>query len=254
MRATSRRALRFSVCAILLSVLPARAQDTAASNGTAGDAAGVPTDGSRADSAHINSSFATLGQNLSSPELPPSLPATPHRLALMQQYMEAANVPAALKAISALSLEQSRTQFLPSIKTLPASRQAVVIAAFNKAFEAADARRQQKAMAAMADYYATRMTDEELATVVGFYSSGLGRKMLRDGQHVTPDERQQSGRYVLEHPAMLKFTKLDFDYMKHALAMRPANLAAFQTDFRASLCRNLASAHLQSTACVAAHA
>lgn len=245
----------------LLCAPTAWAQGSGASLGDSGTAPNSPAQARLADSSpdsvdstKIAKAFSAFGQNLSSPELPPTLPATPHRLFLMHQYMQAANMPEAAKAFGRLGYDQAKAQFMGTIKALPANRQAIVLAAFDKAFEAADTRRQQKTMAAMADYYATRMTDEELAAVVGFYSQGLGFKIFHDGQHLTPEERQQNGRYMLEHPALTKFAKLNFDYMKHVLATRPADTAAFQADFRVSLCRNLAAARLQSAACLAAHA
>ncbi len=210
---------------------------------------GVTPDG---DPAQAAAAMKAFGQMVSGPEPPQIGPASNRGLALMRRYQEAVNAPAALKFFAALGHDQSRDQFLTSLKTLPPGRRATVLNAFDKAYQAADARRQQKLLASMAEYYATRLTDEELSTVVAFYSTGMGYKMLHTGA-LTREEREQNGQYILEHPALLKFSRLNLSYMKRAEDEKGAMTTAFQADFRAELCRNLAEARLQSAGCLAGH-
>lgn len=247
--------LGFTISLAQPAVAQEAAPDAVPTVASSSGAPSSPADSSAGgkDSAQRNSALGALGSSLSSPELPPSLIATPHRLDLMRQYMQAANMPVIDTTMAVMSYKQTRASFVTGMKGLPVSYQAAALGAFDKAYAAADARRQEKLLDAMAEYYATRMNDEELATVVSFSSSPLGQKMLLDAQHLTADERQQLGRYTLENPAMRKFTKLNFDYIKHAAASHSADMALFQADFRASFCHNLVGMRGPTPACPATH-
>ena len=101
----------------------------------------------------------------------------------------------------------------------------------------------------MAAYYAARLSVDDLKTLIAWNGSDLTRRMRTDPKSVTAEERQEAGRYALEHPAVLKLTSLVISYVQAQQAEKPAIQAAFQTDFQHELCRNLATTGVRLATC-----
>jgi len=179
------------------------------------------------------------------------LPVTPEKLALVRQYLTEANALAALKALSALSYSQAEAQMTAATKRFTKPQQSMFMEAFAGSFNAAESKLEARIADEMETYYAARLTEDELRTVADFFGSGVGYKMLHDGQNLTPEDRQQAGSYMFNHPALLKFTKLNFDYMKGMQARRQASQAIFTADFTERFCQALAKDHLKMSTCSA---
>jgi hypothetical protein len=227
------RSLVIAVLALALAPCIARAQDDPAKT------------------AEANAALATLGRALSSPEIAPSLPVTPERRALVRQYLAEANVEASMKVFSQLFFSQSQAQVMAAAKGLSENQQSKISDAFTQAFNAAESAREVRLIDQVTTYYATRLTDDELKTVLDFYGSGIGYNMMHNPQAVTPEDRQKTGQYIMDHPALLKFTELNFAYMKIALARQQAGVSLFQADFKARFCSALAKDHLKMSTCLA---
>lgn len=190
-----------------------------------------------------------MGQELSAPELPASLPPTPQRMQLMRQYLTRGPMKEGMRAAHELSYTKLKANMVEMIKGIPKSQQSQAVGAFTNAFDAAMATREKKALDETAVYFASRMTDDELRTVLDFYSTDLGAKSQQGVQALSVDERQQIGRFTIDHPAMLKFVKIGIDYVKGRQARRQAYEAAFDVDLNTRLCNNLTSIHLKLTSC-----
>jgi len=98
-------------------------------------------------------------------------------------------------------------------------------------------------------YYATRMNDDELRAAIDFYGSGLGHKLIRTPQNLTPDERDKVRKYLTTQPSMIKLTKVSADYRNSLQARREALNAAFISDFGARFCQSLNSARIKVSYC-----
>jgi hypothetical protein len=204
-----------------------------------------------AKAADAKAMLATMAQVFSSPEIPPSLPVTPERLALVRQCFSETNAVAAFKALSDLNYSEAEAQIATALKGLPKPQQSSVMAAFVQSYKAAEANLQARVLDEIETYYTARMTDDELKTVISFYSSGVGYKMTHGGGGLTVEERQKSGQYMFSNPAMVKFVKLNFVYLKGAQARRQASQASFTADFKARFCEALANDRLTIPTCAA---
>ncbi len=136
-------------------------------------------------------------------------------------------------------------------KGLSKTRQSLVMGAFAESFSAAQTKLEARVTDEMETYYAARMTDDEIRTVIDFYGAGLGYKMLHDVQNVTPEERQKFGLYMFGHPALIKLAKLSLDYIKSSETRRQASQAIFTADFNTRFCQALARDHLKIPKCQA---
>ena len=157
-----------------------------------------------------------------------------------------------MKSFAELRYSKLQAQVAASIKGLPANQQALTLKAFQSAFDAAEGRREATTLDEMERYYAMRLTDDELKTAVDFYAHGIGYKSLHDAQHMTPEDRQAVGQFMVNHPAMIKFTKLNFDYMKSAPTRQQLLGQTFNEDLKGQFCHNLAASHLKMSTCPAA--
>ena len=199
-----------------------------------------------------NRALSTLGSSLSGPELPASQPATPQRLQLMHRYLTDAEVDRVMKSFAELHYSKLQAQVAASIKGLPVNQQDLTLKAFKSAFDVAERRRESATLDEMERYYATRLTDDELETAVNFYAQGIGYKSLHDAQHMTLEDRQAAGQFMVDHPAMMKFAKLNFDYMKSMATRQPLMEQTFNEDLKGQFCRNLAASHLMMSTCLGA--
>jgi hypothetical protein len=192
---------------------------------------------------------ATFGPTLSSPETGPTLPVTAERLALVRQYMAEINFSAGVQALTELFFPQIQSDLLAKAKNLSEPRKLEVMAAFNEAWKAAYAEHQARYRDEVANYVAARLTDEELKTVVDFYGAGVGYNMIHSPQSLTPEDRQEGGKYILSHPELLKFSNVLLRYTAGALSHPEASRALFNADFKARFCQNLAKAQVKSVTC-----
>ena len=200
-------------------------------------------------SQRANDVLLSMGNALSSPELPATLPPAPERMELMREYLRVGGVDATLKTTGELIREKAQPQVSATLNALPTSQRPTFSHAVDAAFAQAEANREKRALDGAAAYYATRMSTEDLTTAVGFYTQGLGRKLLTDAKDFTADDRQVMGRFTLDHPAMVKFAKLNFDYTRHLLALRGTQTKEFDNEFKTSLCDRLKSTPTKLAAC-----
>jgi hypothetical protein len=182
------------------------------------------------------------------PEIAPTLPATPDKLALARQYAETA-AQFDVKALSNYSVHDIESQIATPLKSLPKAQQSEVLLAFDDAMKAEVAAQEAREVDDLSTYIATRLTDDELKIAVEFYIHGVGYKLTHNPQALTPDERQQGGLYIYNHPAMSKFITVGVGWSKTVLARVPEYRTIFRADLKALVCQNLAKTSVKSPTC-----
>ena len=100
-------------------------------------------------------------------------------------------------------------------------------------------------------WFAQRLTNDELQAGIEFLSQDLGVKMAHDAAGLTPSEREAIGRYVMEHPAMVRVTAANAQFSRDALARRPATSARFDAEVKHALCPRLAADKIRLPSCTA---
>jgi len=195
--------------------------------------------------------FAQLGQAFSTSAETTATPPTPERLRLVHQYLVQYKAEAAMKAVGQAAYSQTLEQFKTKAAALPARQQAQALTAFSTAFESAEAARIQIALDGMATYFASRLSEDDLKTIIAWNESDLGRRMREQPLTVTQEERQQVGQFTVDHPAMIRLVQVSVSYSKHVLANAPSGKAAFQADFQSRLCQNFSAIQLRMSTCPA---
>ncbi|MGC1302491.1 MAG: hypothetical protein WA840_08960 [Caulobacteraceae bacterium] len=190
-----------------------------------------------------------LTKTLTAPDTPLDTPVTPERLAAARRLMATINFQQNVKALADNMRSQSEAQFRLKLQALSPKEQTEGMQAFIKAFDTVEAAHLQVAFAGMANYFARRLTVDEMQATIAYYSSGLGARLRSNPKSLSAEEFGQAGLELLNQPRVLKFTKVNLDYSKTQFADADARKAKFQTDFQAQLCRNLTTTHVKLSTC-----
>ncbi len=154
-----------------------------------------------------------------------------------------------MEAVGNLILSEQLPKFQEKLKALPPRQQSLASDAFSNAFRAAQARHVHAAIENMATYYAAHLSEDDLKTLVAWNNDPVTKLMRTDPKSVTPEQRQEAGRYVMAHPEIMKLGMVAAGYTNTEAAQAQA---AFQADFQQQLCNNLATTGVRLSTCPAA--
>jgi len=192
--------------------------------------------------------MAQMTQQLSAPEPAPTLSVTPEKARLLNRYLDD-GMRQGMQAMAQITYTKMKNQMLNVPGAMSNAQKAQMSDAFTKAFNPAMASRLRRAYDATVTYFAVRMNEEDLKSAVDYYSTGLGYKSQHNFKGMTPEERQENGQFVLDHPAIEKFVKTGLGYAVAAQARRKTEDPIFYADFNSRFCGNLAADHLKMTTC-----
>ena len=212
---------------------------------TAVTAAGSPPDQAQADPM-----FGALATMLKPPTDPPAK-LTPERIALARRYLAMMHLDQSFSAFGQVAVAQLKSQLDSQLKSLAPAQQAIVRKASLDALRLAQEDYEKVATARLETYLAGHISPADFEETFAFYSTPLGSHLLPPFTPMTPDERQEMGRYSIAHPALQRVSGAQFGAMQMALAERQKDQAMMLATFKSHFCDNLEQAHFKSQACTA---
>ncbi len=213
---------------------------------SSGNAAPAPPAGQIADPA-----FGAIANMLKPPSTPAAL--TPERIEMARRYLEMMQMKQTFKAFEQLASAQLKSQSESQIKGLTPSQRVIVRKLSADAIQFAEQEYERSATERLENYYAAHLAPAEFEEAFAFYNTPLGRRLVPPFTPMTPDERQEVGRYVLTHPAMQKLTSVQFGALQMILASRQEDQAKIAATIKSHLCQELIRNHLGSPSCSVTH-
>lgn len=196
----------------------------------------------------VNEGTAFL-KTLGSPPLPATLPTTPERLALADRMMQVVMKDSDPQQMEDAGRSLAEERFAKTVAGLPPRVQSLAKADMHAAYDAAWQRSRRRNLEHMLDYYAARLTDDDMRKITAFFSTGIGYQSVHHGEEWTQANRQALGMAMFDHPELAKWTKLNLDMLQGLTAWMHDQQLAFQTDLTAALCPKLARDHIQLSTC-----
>ncbi|WP_433909193.1 hypothetical protein [Sphingomonas yabuuchiae] len=207
------------------------------------------------DAAMTQRAVATLGdllkgmaEGLKGEEIPATLPLTPQRTAAARTALTEMGLTDGFKPLAEMHYQHALPAMQQASVNLPAAKRQMLFDAMHRAIDTAMAQRATAALDDGARYFATRLSDEDLDLMAGFYAGEVGRQSLHPASQ-TPENKQAAGRFLFDHPGAVRFEKVVGSYAGHEMKMRQASSAAYTAAFQVQFCRNLAANHLVLPSC-----
>jgi hypothetical protein len=182
---------------------------------------------------------------------PATFPVTPERLELGRRLVASLDGLAKLRAFGEMGVLMAKKQLTEQLKNAPAAQQVVVERAYFDALPEAQLHYETRAIEHMVDYYASHLSLEDMTSVTAFYTSPLGVRIVHPDPPQTAEERQQSGKAMLETPALQRFMAVQLALVKTQQTALPQEQARMMAETKVGFCRRLAAAHFKSAACEA---
>lgn len=176
-------------------------------------------------------------------------PIAPEQLALGDRFVKAMNLRGGLDRTMAAIVSPMREQILQSIAGQPPERKAKFMAAVDESLAAVLGDSLDKVMVGLTRYYAARLTASQLTDALGVYETPVGQKAVKSPESLTEAEKEEMGRYVMNHPRFMEVLGAAGGSMTATQALTAREMNGLNVRLKARLCLAIKARGLNSPAC-----